>query len=231
MNRNIFKIVFLLLGLFVSFSLTSCSEDDEPEKIVNPGEQGGGESNPGGDDQPGQNDNVIQKTVTLSRKTNYGNDWIYFSLSEGKELEGINEDNRAENKSWDLAFNRYNIRTNSGLSGKGQGGALDTGLKDLNLIASVPEGEFVVDSMGIITAGMTGFPPPTMESPLNGVLADAIHFQGPPPTYTPNEHVYIVKTADGKYAKIQIQGFYNDEGQSGYVTFTYVYQPNGSKNF
>ena len=205
MNKNILKLAVLLFGMMTLFSFTSCDDDDEAT------------------------DDVCR--VTLSRKTNYGNDWIYFSLSQGKELEGINEDNRADNKTWDLAFNRYNVRTNSGLSGNGQGGALDTKVTDMAAVVAVPEGDFAVDEMGTITSRFTGNGVEEIDSPLNKVLGTAIKFQGPPPSYTPNNHVYIVKTADGKYAKIKIENFYNDEGKSGFVTFSYVYQADGSKVF
>ena len=88
----------------------------------------------------------------------------------------------------------------------------------------VVDGEYEISDVG------TGFPPPTKVSTANPELCKAISFAGPPPVYTPNEHVYVVKTADGKYAKVIFNGFYNDKGESGYITFTYVYQTNGSIN-
>ena len=170
--------------------------------------------------------------VSLSRETEYGNDWIYFSFAEGKELTGIDESNRGDNLKWDIAFNRYNFRTNSGLSGKGQGGVLDTGETDLNLIPAVPEGEFEVDEMGEIIKSMSSMPPPKMKTPLNKLLGKAIKMKMQmPPVYVPNNHVYIIRTADGKYAKIKVLGFYNEEEESGYVTFEYEYQPDGSLTF
>ena len=56
-----------------------------------------------------------------------------------------------------------------------------------------------------------------------------LEFCGPPPAYEPSNHIYIVKTADGNYAKIK--GFYNDLGDSGYLNFKYTYQSNGSRSF
>ena len=218
MNKHFKFITAFLMSALMVTSFSACSDDDDP---VDPNNGGGG-------NKP-QTGEVVK--VVLSRKTDYGNDWIYYSFAEGKELEGINEDNRASDLRWDIAFNRYNIRTNSGLSGKGQGGALDTGKTNMAQVTEVPEGEFTTDVMGEITKDMSGFPPPQMESPLNEVLAEAIFFQGPPPEYIPNNHVYIVRTADGKYTKFKINGFYNERGQSGFVNFEYQYQPDGSKKF
>lgn len=75
----------------------------------------------GGKDEGG-NDNSDLKTITVttSRTTNYGDDWIYFSFKDGKEV-SVNEEAHKTDLSWDIAFNRYNIRTNSGTSGNGQG--------------------------------------------------------------------------------------------------------------
>jgi hypothetical protein len=46
----------------------------------------------------------------------------------------------------------------------------------------------------------------------------------------PADYIYIVKTATGKYAKIWFKSYYSPENISGYVTFQYKYQPDGSKN-
>ena len=48
----------------------------------------------------------------------------------------------------------------------------------------------------------------------------------------------VIRTADGKYAKMQIISYYKDapqlidpNGQTRMYTFRYVYQPNGTKKF
>ena len=43
--------------------------------------------------------------------------------------------------------------------------------------------------------------------------------------------VYVVRTADGKYAKILIESFHNAEGKSGYINMKYSYQPDGGRKF
>ena len=186
-NKNKFRFAILLFGVLSAFIITACSDNNSP-------------------DDPSQGENTLPvKQVSLSRKTAYGNDWIYYSLEKGKEV-SVSEESHAENTDWDIAFNRYNVRTNSGASGKGKGGAYT------------------------ITAPGTGFPPPTMESTANEVLCKAITFAGPPPTYTPSDYVFIVRTASGKYAKLKAKSFYDDEGKSGIYSFEYAIQPDGSTN-
>lgn len=205
------KFLALFMGAIAMMSLSACSSSD-----------GDG----GGDD----NGSALKTTrTTLSRKTAYGNDWIYFSLSQGKEVT-VSEDSHATDTSWDLAFNRYNIRTNSGKSGNGQGGAYDTGMTDFDAVSTAPTSGYTVDEDAQITGSFTGSGITYAESTLNKVLAEAISFAGPPPTYTPNNHVYVVKTADGKYAKLQVEGFYDDEGNSGFMTFKFAYQSDGTTN-
>lgn len=211
MKMNKFIPVVAALSAIIAFA-PSCSDDPTPD-------EGGGTTT----------ENLEVKSFTLSRKTDYGNDWIYFSFKEGKEVT-VDESKHATDLTWDVAFNRYNVRTNSGESGAGKGGALDTEKTDITLIETVPSGTFIEDEKGEITASFTGEGVTTVESTLNKLLGEAIVFAGPPPTYTPNDHVYIVKTADGKYAKFTIESFYNDEGVSGFLTFKYAYQPDGSTN-
>lgn len=208
-KKSRFRLAALCMSALSLLVFSSCSDNDDPS--------------------PEEDGALAVKEITLSRKTEYGNDWIYYSLSQGKEV-NVSEENHQTDLTWDLAFNRYNVRTNSGMSGNGKGGALDTGKTALEVVESVPSGTFVTDVKGEITGSFTGSGVTYVESTLNESLCKAIEFAGPPPTYTPNNHVYIVKTADGKYAKVQIEGFYNDEGVSGYITFSYVYQPDGSTN-
>ena len=156
-------------------------------------------------------------------------DWVYFSFATGAEVQGVNEENRKERRDWDLAFNRFSIRTNSGLSGGGQGGALLTQVKEMAEVTQAPASGYTVDTE-INLSGFANGAPVSKKSTGNQVLAEGIKFAGPPPTYTPHENVFIVKTADGKYAKLQFIGFHNAEGKSGFISFKYAYQPNGSAN-
>lgn len=210
MKIKFLSIALLLVG--VAMFSTSC-EKNEPK---NPKEEE-------------KKDNST--TYMLSRKTGYSNDWIYFSFSTGKEVTGITEKNKTERLDWDIAFNVNNMRTNSGKSGKGKGGAIALKETDLSKVATVPTTGYEVDKDIHIIKALSSMPPPMMKSTGNQVLAKAITFSGPPPRYTIQKNVFVIKTADGKYAKVKFTNFYNKEGKSGYVSFKYVYQADGSANF
>jgi hypothetical protein len=89
-NKNKFRFAILLFGVLSAFIITACSDNNSP-------------------DDPSQGENTLPvKQVSLSRKTAYGNDWIYYSLEKGKEV-SVSEESHAENTDWDIAFNRYNV--------------------------------------------------------------------------------------------------------------------------
>ena len=58
--------------------------------------------------------------------------------------------------------------------------------------------------------------PATTETNANPLLSQAMSFSGPPPTYTPSFHTYVVRTADGeRYFKIQIISWYDANVEIG----------------
>ncbi len=191
------KLSWMLI-LLLSFGLIGC-EKEEPKKKTD--------------------ENI--KEYSLSRKTDYGNDWIYFSFSKGEEVEGINEENRMERLDWDIAFNKWNMRTNSGKSGKGKGGAKETQATKFAGVTTIPTTGYLVDDIIEITKNLSKFPPPQIETPGSKELGKVIIFSGPPPKYTLSTKIFIVKAADGKPVKFKIVSYHSKEGQSGFVTFKY----------
>ncbi|MBR3090653.1 MAG: HmuY family protein [Bacteroidetes bacterium] len=179
------------------------------------------------------NEGAKSYNIQFIDATSYGDVWTYFNLEEGKVVE-VKEDEHFNNKSWDIAFNRYNVRTNGGASGAGNGGAYDMGQVEMNSVAKVPDDiNLVVDSTWSIVGDISSMPPSYISSTANPLLSKAISSAGMPPSYVSDEHVYIVKTASGKWAKLIFTSYYNDElpAKSGYISFDYVIQTNGGKEF
>ena len=134
---------------------------------------------------------------------------------------------------WDLAFNGTKILTNSGNSGPGQGGAfVQVGLFDeLKTISadSVFKTDNAPASYAITYGSGKGWytydPIKNLITPLAG-------------------RVLVIKTASGKYAKVEIISYYKGGAtlaatapdaekisKQRYYTFRFIYQPNGTKNF
>ena len=221
-RMGLFKTVSLLLGCLTMFS---CVDYDDIQPFTG---------------------------KTLPRKSGYStgvtNDWIYFNLRTGESFntytvnKDIKEGEQINRTDWDLAFCGYTMRTNSGTSGIGQGGAADLGYggyDDWTSVSQLPSDlEWVVDTDDVrVTmsqndwnplpcgkqSGLRCQPvvrphngPATTETNANPLLSQAMSFSGPPPTYTPSFHTYVVRTADGeRYFKIQIISWYDANVEIG----------------
>jgi len=175
--------------------------------------------------------------------TGVTNDWIYFNLRTGdvynktKPNEDITEGEQLDTLIWDLAFCGHHMRTNSGTSGSGKGGALDLGngnYEAWTTVSQLPDdAEWVVDTDSDVyvtysqadwyhylvenNMDMDLYPwfdpnkgPRQKITTANKLLEEAIAVSGPPMAYTPSYHTYVVRTADGeRYFKLQIVNWYN----------------------
>jgi hypothetical protein len=187
--------------LFFIILFSACKEDDDTTKVIN----------------------SKTFTVNASSKT----DWVYFSFATGDTLKVADP---ANSTSWDLAFQRFNIRTNSGLSGKGVGGVYNTkktGESEFSNLNKVPDAATFVTDDSVSTIGAMG---KTVKVLANPALSDWYIYTEGSSTLLSNSYTYVIKTADGKYAKLMISSYYNQQGIAGYFTINYVYQPDGSKN-
>ncbi len=173
--------------------------------------------------KPNNDENASVKTVTINAKSY--SEWVYFSFSKGKV---VDIENFSASMDWDIAFHRFDVRTNCGASGPGNGGTYNAGQIEFeSLLVAPDEGYSLNDTISIIDEDGNWENPTNV--PGDTVLATWLTFSGPPPTYNISNNIYVVKTADGKYAKVWLKDYYNDESQTGYVTMKYFYQADGSK--
>jgi hypothetical protein len=134
--------------------------------------------------------------------------WIHFSFRLGSVLD------QAGPRDWDLAFRRYQIIANGGAGFEGRGGAIDLGPMAFSTVYEVPEAGYRENE---------GRP-----DPQNPALVSWYHYGFFSHVLQPKPHVWAVRTADGRYAKLEIVGYYCPEARPGCLTFRYVYQGDGS---
>lgn len=163
-------------------------------------------------------------TETVTVNASEFSDWQYFSFEKGEviDLAEVGDCETSKTKTnWDLAFHRGDIRTNSGVSGSGKGGALLTESTKLDDEIDIPASGYTVDEEAeiMIEMGADGY----RTQSKNETLAAWYSSNGMPPVYVVNDLLFIVKTADGKYAKVKFLDYTNDEGAGGHVKFTYQY--------
>lgn len=153
--------------------------------------------------------------------------WKYFSFAKN---DTITVSDPANSSDWDLAFQRYRIKTNGGKSGKGMGSAANsykkgqTGFDALSLVSDTSS--FTTDDL-IEVAVQQGYATYIVNPELYTWFTIELAAQGT--QIVPSDWVYIVKTGTGKYAKVWFKSYYSTANVSGYVTFQYKYQPDGSK--
>ncbi len=155
--------------------------------------------------------------IDTSSKT----EWVYFSFSKGDTVTIAESNSSLE---WDIGLRRYHFKTNSGTSGSGQGGAVNMGKVDFASVTEAPESGYTVDDS--VTFQSHGG---SKTYSLNPVLEGWAIMEGMPPTFVTTDSIYVLKTVNGKYAKLWLKSYYNEEGTSGHITLEYFYQPDGSR--
>ncbi|MDR1715884.1 MAG: hypothetical protein LBS20_08560 [Prevotella sp.] len=153
-------------------------------------------------------------------------EWTYFSFDKG-DFVTVDQEKYADNSNWDLGFLRFNIRTNGGLSGKGQGAVLSTDKKKFEDVATVPSSGFIEDSeIKVMASG--GMPPKYVTTPGNSAFKVGDNqgwawYDNKSAVWSFNNNVFIIRTASGKYAKVIMKTFLDDKDKSGNITFEYIY--------
>ena len=146
--------------------------------------------------------------------------WAYFSFTKGDVVEVADPLNSMD---WDLGFQRTTVITNGGVSGPGKGGAAL--LKDVEFegVKEAPAAGYAADAdenLAIAAQSEEGW----------------YIYTGPPNHWIlPLEkRVFVVQAADGTFAKLHFISYYKDntnKQEGGFITFEYVHQPDGSRNF
>jgi hypothetical protein len=135
--------------------------------------------------------------------------WRYFSFRVGSVVDGPGP------RDWDLGFRRFQIIANGGQGFQGEGAIRDLGAVPFDSVRAVPEDGY---------ARSVSTP-----DPANPAIAHWYSYGFFSHVLTPKPHVWAVRTADGRYAKLEIVSYYCPGAQPGCVTFRYAYQGDGSR--
>lgn len=190
------------LALGVALGAAGCAGDLRKEREGGGG--GGGERIVSMD----LGDGSTQTRIDASRSDN----WIFLDMETRAEVfpafPGTSPD-------WDLGFQRFKIKTNSGISGGGGMEVAPLEGQDFDALAQAPAGGYLVDkddSADIDTDPDTAFLAPPCWYSYN--LAEH--------TVRAKPIVYVVKTVEGSFFKVQMLGYYDDHGTGGYPTFRWA---------
>ncbi|MFH2095684.1 MAG: HmuY family protein [Bacteroidota bacterium] len=178
------------------------------------------------DEEVVPDENLTPTFTTVTTELDVHNDlatWRYYSF-EKQML--ISVSNFGDTLGWDLGIHYENFRTNGGASGTGQGAVIDLGAVDFDgvSLSSIGSNSFTADD-SITVIASTSMPPQMAKTPGCVLMEDMFESPaGPPPhTYTPNNHVYIIRTADGRHVKLLGTSFFNTLGEEGYFNFKFAF--------
>lgn len=135
--------------------------------------------------------------------------WRFFDFSRGSVVDDPGP------REWDLAFRRFHVVANGGEGFPGRGGIVDLGPVPFDSVEAVPAEGY----LGSRAAGDTTHP----------ATEDWYRYSFTSHVLRPKGRTYAVRTADGRYAKVEILGYYCPGARPGCLTFRYAYQGDGSR--
>ncbi|MEX2572583.1 MAG: HmuY family protein [Gemmatimonadota bacterium] len=133
--------------------------------------------------------------------------WRYFSFAAGTTVD------RPGPLEWDIAFRRFQVMVNGGQGFAGSAGVVDLGEQPFESVRAVPTRGYVVNTVRSDT--------------LNAEIGDWYSYSYFTHLLTPRARTFAVRTADGRFAKLQFVGYYCPGATPGCVTFRYVFQGAG----
>jgi hypothetical protein len=152
--------------------------------------------------------NISQNQMTIDASSEAEGDWRYFDLEQGTVIEVSDPQ---QDKTWDLGFHRFQIKSNSGISGQAEMGVTFVD-QEFGAVSEAPAEGYRIDRKD----GDDERNEPDLAFLQEGAWYD---YNVQDHTLSPKARTYIVRTATGQFFKIQILGYYDDAGSSGHVSF------------
>ena len=222
-NHNATIFFMLLLGVVVLFSSSCDTVDNEnlnqllqAEETTDTTPSATAET----DAQVPVDEPIGPKALTFTIDATNEEAWAYFSFASGDIVE---VEDAANSEAWDLGFQRTKVILNGGISGPGMGSVVMLTETTFEAVIVAPADGYLADTedtLAIVPQSEKGW----------------YIYTGPPAHWILplEDRVFVVKAADGTFAKLRFVGYYKDnenKKDSGFITFEYVHQSDGSGNF
>ncbi len=166
--------------------------------------------------EPKEVEEALTDVVTYTINASSLEHWVYFDFSKGSVI----ETGDPSSLDWDIGFKRALVISNSGQTNpQGGGGIAKLENTDLESVKEAPESGYTVDIR---------VNPTETENP---VIKKWYEYSYMTHILKPKKgDVYVIRTADGKFAKMQILKYYCGR-LTGCYTIKYVYQGSGNRKF
>ena len=144
---------------------------------------------------------VVYDTVTIDAYDELA--WHFFDFDRASPVVP------PDTVGWDLAFRRFTIVPAAGV--------VDLGVSAFEAVTEAPATGYVESTFGRDT--------------LNTAIDRWYTYSVMSHLLEPNGHVYVVRTAESRYAKLELLSYYCPGVVAGCPTFRYVYRPDGGRVF
>ena len=220
-NQHALVSLMLTFGVVVLFSFGCGPVDEEDvEQLLQPEDTTDTTPSVTTDTDGTVEETVGLETLTFTIDATNREAWVYFSFATGDVVAVEDAEN---SEAWDIGFQITKVKLNGGISGPGMGSVVMLTETTFEAVTAAPADGYKADTedtLAIVPQSEKGWyiytgPPTHWILPLEG-------------------RVFVIKAADGTFAKVQFVGYYKDnenKKDSGFVTFEYVHQPDGSPNF
>jgi hypothetical protein len=154
------------------------------------------------------NGGFVHDTMTLDARN--GDEWTFYSFERGTVVDGTVD------PEWDIAIQRFHLVTNGGPGYPGDGGALAVPA-EFDAVREAPADGYSV------TEGRLA------DAPVNPALERWYTYSFFAHTLEPKPETYVIRTAEGRFAKLRVISYYCPEAVPGCFTFRYSYQGAGGR--
>ena len=148
----------------------------------------------------------IMTTLVDAKSTE---EWVYLNLDTGMEVQ---PENPEEDLTWDLAFQRFKIKSNGGISGTGEVEIARLSGMDFAELMAAPADGYQVDAED--SEDLDSEPDYVFLGETPWFDYDITEH-----TLSPADFVYVIMSVEGTYFKFQMLDYYDEAGTSGYPLF------------
>ncbi|MDD9940965.1 MAG: HmuY family protein, partial [Myxococcales bacterium] len=131
--------------------------------------------------------------------------WIHLDLDRSRQAD-------PENDGWDLAFSRFKIKSNGGVSGNGSVAATELEGQSFDELEEAPEADYVRDAEDSDDED---------EDP-DYALAGWYAYDPSDHSVSPKEIVYVIRSTEGDFFKLEMTDYYDEAGTSGFPAFRWA---------
>ncbi|MBK8241613.1 MAG: HmuY family protein [Deltaproteobacteria bacterium] len=130
--------------------------------------------------------------------------WVYLDLESRGQLE---IDDPQASDAWDLAFRRYDIALDGGVSGPGGMAAVVLEGQQVDDVEAVADGPWITDAADGDDHG---------DAP-DYALGDWYDYDFATHVLTPRVQAYVVRSVEGNAFALEVVDYYDDAGSSGWL--------------